>query len=239
MRCLLLPVLCLVSPSLYAQACPKDIASAPSAELRRTLHGQLVYHDGLRQWFELKLDKAVCGQPSIQLVRVSGSYAPLEVARGCRITTTGVIGLSPTGYYSLDSYQDVESIRQDPGCQPLPSFPDYSHVAPDVAVKHYRVEMDINYRPGDHPVVFKITSGPRALTPWQAYASYNLTGGFVLYGHCGKGFVVDRVYGPAQASPGHFDEPRTTDDMAEFDPESAAASGIYDLKLAYTCTRTK
>jgi hypothetical protein len=35
----------------------------------------------------------------------------------------------------------------------------------------------------------------------------------------------------------HFDEPRTPEDMAAFDPESAAAAGKTDLHLGYTCIR--
>ena len=75
------------------------------------------------------------------------------------------------------------------------------------------------------------------MRPWQAYASYMLTGGFVLYGYCGEGFVVDRVFGTPQATPQHFEEPRTPEDAAMFDPESAAASGKKDLHLGYTCVR--
>jgi hypothetical protein len=93
--------------------------------------------------------------------------------------------------------------------------------------------MYIKYVPGDHPITFRITSSGRDLNPWQAYASYLLTGGFVLYGHCGEGFVVDRVFGAPEAKPSHFD------DMAAFDPESAAASGKTDLYLSYTCVRDK
>jgi hypothetical protein len=239
MRRLLLATLCFFATPLLAQACPKDIADPPSSALNRTLHGQLIYHNDLRQWFELKLDDPVCGQTSIQLVRVSQSWTPLQTARGCHVTTSGVIGLSPTGYYSLDMYQDVETILPAPGCRAMPPFPDMSHLRPAPDIQRYRVEMDINYRKGDHPIVFHITGNGGALRPWQAYASYDLTGGFVLYGHCAQGFVVDKVFGPAQASPGHSAEPRTADDMAEFDPESAAAPGHPDLKLGYTCIRTK
>ena len=84
-----------------------------------------------------------------------------------------------------------------------------------------------------------MSSASASLRPWQAYASYLLTGGFVLYGHCGEGFVVDKVFGTPQATPSHFDEPRTSHDMAMFDPESAAASGKKDLHLGYTCVRQR
>ncbi len=99
--------------------------------------------------------------------------------------------------------------------------------------------MNINYRKGDHPVVFHVTGHGVALRPWQAYAGYDLTGGFVLYGRCAQGFVVDKVFGTPQTSPGHFATPRTADDMAEYDSESAAAAGHPDLMLGYTCVRPK
>jgi hypothetical protein len=99
--------------------------------------------------------------------------------------------------------------------------------------------MHVNYEPGDHPIVFRVTSAGKELRPWQAYASYSLTGGFVLYGHCGDGFVVDGVFGTPEAHPGHFDDPRSAGDMAAFDPESASAAGKKDLQLGYTCVRER
>jgi len=72
---------------------------------------------------------------------------------------------------------------------------------------------------------------------WQAYASNWLTGGFVLYGYCAKGFVVDRVFGTPEATPSHSTEPRDPSDAAKFDPEGAADSGKKQMHLAYTCLR--
>ena len=97
--------------------------------------------------------------------------------------------------------------------------------------------MNVNYRPGDHPIKFRVSSGGQELRPWQAYADYMLTGGFVLYGLCGKGFVIDRVFGTPAARSGHADDPLTPEDMATFDPESAAQAGEWDLHLGYTCLR--
>jgi hypothetical protein len=124
-------------------------------------------------------------------------------------------------------------------CERHVPFPDYSKAKPDKAVRSYRVEMHVNYEPGDHPVVFRVTNAGKELRSWQAYASYYLTGGFVLYGHCGDGFVVDKVFGTPEAHPQHFDEPRTPDDMAEFDPEGAATAGKKDLHLGYSCMRDR
>jgi hypothetical protein len=57
--------------------------------------------------------------------------------------------------------------------------------------------MRVNYRAGDHPILFQVTSNGKPLSRWQAYTSYQLIGGFVLYGKCAEGFEVDRVFGPA------------------------------------------
>jgi hypothetical protein len=179
-----------------------------------------------------------CGQATIELVRATlDDWRPLEVLRGCRVRSSGTIDLSGTGYYSLEMYQDVEEIEPVGACEKQLPFPDYADAKPDEAVRQYRVDMQVNYEPGDHPIIFRVSSAGGKLQPWQAYASYILTGGFVLYGHCGEGFVVDEVFGTSEAKPSHFEESRTPDDMASFDPESAAASGIRNLHLGYTCVR--
>lgn len=136
-------------------------------------------------------------------------------------------------------YQDVQGIESVGNCERQSPFPDYSKAKPDKAVREYQVEMHVTYEPGDHPVVFRVTTAGKELRPWQAYASYYLTGGFVLYGHCGDGFVIDRVFGTPEARPSHFDNPRSPEDMAMFDPESAAAAGKKDLQLGYTCVRNR
>ena len=161
----------------------------------------------------------------------------MEKLRGCRIKARGAIDFSPTGYYSLDTYQSVNEIEPVGSCKRKPPFPDYSRAKPDKTVKAYRVEMDVDYEPGDHPFVFHVSSSGKELRPWQAYASYMLTGGFVLYAHCGKGFVVDKVFGTQEAKPSHFTESRDSGDMAAFDPEGAATSGKTHLHLGYTCVR--
>lgn len=226
------------APLALAQDCPQETATGLSiASQPRTLEGVLIYHDGIRKWFELKLDEAQCGQGSIQLVRLVDDWTPLEVLRGCKVRSSGVIASSLTGYYSLDMNQAVDQIEPAGSCIRQLPFPDYSKVKPDNSVQAYRVDMDVNYRPGEHPVIFRVSSGSKELQPWQAYASYTLTGGFVLYGRCAGGFVVDKVFGTPQANPSHFNEPRTVNDMAAFDPESAADSGIQDMHLGYSCVR--
>jgi hypothetical protein len=220
------------------QECPRISPTGPTIPSQvRTLEGRLVFHEDIRGWFELKLNEPQCGQRSIQLVQITKKSRDIEVLRGCRVKSSGAIDFSPTGYYSLDTFQDVKKIRPVGTCSRQPLFPDYSWAQPDKLILRYRVDMYVNYRPGDHPITFHVRSAGRELRPWQAYASYWFTGGFVLYGHCAEGFVVDKVFGTPQANPGHFDEPRTSTDMAMFDPEDAAKSGQWDLRLAYTCIR--
>jgi hypothetical protein len=230
---------CTGTPAL-AQQCPQTNPTGHTvASEVRTLEGRLIFHDGIREWFELKLDQPQCEQTSIQLIPGGDDWTPLEVLRGCRVRSKGALNFSRTGYYSLDTYQSVEQIEPVGACTQQAPFPDYSKAKPDKSIRGYRVDMHVNYRPGDHPIIFRVSSAGQELQPWQAYANYMLTGGFVLYGHCGEGFVVDKVFGTPQAKPSHFDEPRTSDDMAAFDPESAAASGKKDLHLGYTCIRKR
>ena len=219
-----------VTPRLFAQCPSREPGGSESGA--RMLEGRLIFHDGIRRWFELKLDQPQCRQASIQLVR-GDDQKPLEVLRGCRIKSHGVLGFSATGYYSLDVYQNVEQIESVDKCVRQVPLPDFSGVKPDQSVREYRVEMHVN---GDHPILFRVSQVGHTLRPWQAYASYSLTGGLVLYGKCGEGFVVDKVFGTPQANPAHFD-PQSSDDMAMFDPESAAESGKQDLDLGFTCVR--
>jgi hypothetical protein len=242
MRCSLLACALVVPAAVSAsgQACPKWSETGPSVQSEvRTLEGQLFFHDGIRNWFELKLDEPQCGQASIQLVQGERAGTPMEDFRGCRVRSRGAIDFSLTGYYSLGVYQDVRAIESVSDCERQSPVPDYSKAKPDKAIRAYRVDMHVNYEPGDHPVVFRVTNAGKELRPWQAYADYYLTGGFVLYGHCGDGFVVDKVFGTPEAHPNHFDDPGSSTDMATFDPESAAAAGKKDLRLGYTCVRNQ
>lgn len=238
LRTLLATVIACVALPALAQSCPQeDAKGAPIDSQARPLEGTLIYHDGIRKWFELKLDLPQCGQSSIQLIRIEGKYTPLEVLRGCRVRSTGAISEALTGYYSLDLAQDVKQIEPVDACKQQTPFPDYSHAMPDKTVRDYRVEMEFDYDPLNAPIHFRVTSDGKELKPWQAYASYMLTGGFVLYGMCAEGFAVDEVFGTPQASPSHFTERGGEGDRAMFDPDSAASSGHKQMHLGYTCVR--
>ena len=229
---------CTAAPALAQECLQNNPTGAPVASEVLTLEGRLIFHNAIRKWFELRLDQPQCEQTSIELVRGDRDWTPLEVLRGCRVRSTGAVDISGTGYYSLATYQFVDQIEPVGACVRRSPFPDYSKVKPDKSIRAYRVDMHVNYGGGD-PIIFRVSSAGKALRPWQAYASYSLTGGYVLYGYCGKGFVVDEVFGTPEAKPSHFDVPRTSDDMAAFDPESAAVAGKKDLHLGYTCLRKR
>jgi len=234
---LFLAAIALTGSASGQQCLDARVVGPGSASATRSLEGTLVFHDAIRKWFELKLDRPQCGQGSIQLIPADQGNSPLDVLRGCRVKSKGAIDFSPTGYYSLDVYQGVVEIEPVGACTLKPPFPDYSKATPDSTYSEYRVDMHVDYGPGDHPIVFHVSSRGKELKPWQAYARYMLTGGFVLYGYCADGFAVDRVFGTPQANPSHFAEARSSDDVATFDPERAASSGKTHLHLGYTCIR--
>ena len=117
-------------------------------------------------------------------------------------------------------------------CMKQPPFPDYSKAKPDKSIRSYRVEMMVDYEPGDHPIQFRVTRSGKELHPWQGYASYSLTGEFALWGYCADGFAVDKAFGTPEAKPQVIDN-------AAFDPESAAAAGKRKLQLGYSCVRER
>jgi len=235
----LIGALILLPDFAHAQECPEwDDAGPNIPSAVRTLEGDLIYHDGIRRWFELRLDRPQCEQSSIQLVSLNDDWKPIEILRGCRVKTKGHINFSGTGYYSLGMYQVVTQIEEIAACARQSPIPGFSNAIPDASIQEYRVDMQVHYGDGDHPIIFRITSKEKELHPWQAYADYHMTGSFILYGRCGKGFVIDTVFGTPEANPSHLDDPRTIHDRAAFDPESAAASGKLDLQLGYTCVRS-
>ena len=90
------------------QHCPQH---SRTSELR-WLEGKLVFHDGLRQWFELKLDQPQCGQTSIELMWEGDKSTPLEILRGCRVRSRGIINVLVTGNYA----QQVEAVEPVGAC---------------------------------------------------------------------------------------------------------------------------
>ncbi len=217
--------------ALALSATSSVLAQCPSAGTNtevRTLHGRLIFHDGIQEWFELKLDQPQCGEASIELFKQDSNS--LAILRGCRIKSQGALIISARG----NIRQIVEQIESVGRCVHKAPFPDFSNVKPDNKIREYRVDMHVN---GGHPIHFRVSQAGKALRPWQSYASYLLTGGFLLYGLCAEGFVVDEVIGTPQADPAHFEDARDPTDMAMFDLESAARLGKKELDLGFTCVR--
>jgi hypothetical protein len=211
------------TPSLFAQ-CP----SVGTETEVRTLQGSLTFHNGIEEWFELKLDQPQCGEASIELFKQDSNS--LAIFRGCRIKSQGALIVSARG----NIRQIVEQIEAVDQCVHKSPFPDFSNVKPDSSIREYRVEMHVN---GSHPIRFRVSQAGKALRPWQAFASYFLTGGFLLYGSCATGFVVDKVFGSPEATPAHFEEARSPTDMAMFDLDRAAGLGKKNPDLGFTCVR--
>jgi len=238
----------LVCASLFAhgQQCPGENTSG-SGQQQETiaLKGKLIYHDGMRKWFELKLDRPVCGQPSVELFPGRNVFYPgrpdgLETFRGCRVRTEGSLGGPASGYYTLNVNQGVGEIEPIGKCTRQPPLPDYSKAKPDKSIRKFRVEMMIDFEQTDRPIFLRVTSEGKELRPWQAYASYFLTGGYVLYGHCADGFIVDRVFGDPVLSPQHLEARGDPYDAAFFDPSSPDDQGYKKkLQLGFTCVRAQ
>ena len=102
----------------FAQQCPKENPAGPAVESETvTLSGRIVYHDEIRKWIELHLEKPSCVVDSVQLLAGGGgafevdegNFRSLEVFRGCTASVTGQLGLPGTGYYSADLYLSVPS----------------------------------------------------------------------------------------------------------------------------------
>ena len=70
-----------VTVPVSGQECPQSSAAGPDfGSVVRTLEGRLVFHDGIRKWFELKLYQPQCSQASIELV--PGNSPRLQCIKG-------------------------------------------------------------------------------------------------------------------------------------------------------------
>ena len=221
-----------------AQACPRESTTGPSVDSAvMSLRGLVVYHDDLRQWFELRVNNAVCGTRTIQLVEgEAGPKGQLEQLRGCQVEAKGRLSIPATGYYSAELYLSPESLAGLEGCRKKALLPDYSKLHPAPDLRAYRVTMRVHYGYSGPPMVAVVTAG-RRMTPWQEYASYTLTGGFVFYGMCAAGFEVWNGHGTRAANAGQLEPPGEPADFAMMDPETAAERGVRWLTLRYDCGR--
>jgi hypothetical protein len=218
-----------------AQDCPRDVANGPSLpSASRELHGRVVFHDDLRQWLSLELAKPVCGETTIQIFLIDAKgelTGHPETFRGCDVTTAGPLAIPTTGYYSAALYQDVEAIQPSPGCIEQRPFPDYSKARPLRGVRRYQVRMWFDYTAPQGPAHATIRSSDGLLRPWQAYANYSLTGGFVFYASCAERFSLHHLTATPEANPS------VTDNVAALDPETAAEKHIRRIQISYACRR--
>ena len=215
-----------------AQNCPRaNPVGTSTAFSVLVLTGRLVFHNDLRQWFELRLSNPVCGQKSIELVTGDKGWTALQVLRGCVVKSYGPIDIPGTGYYSLDLFQNSRKLTSVRSCIRLPPFPDYTKRRPEAYLRKYHVMMRLHYQT-DGPLEVNVASGNRQLRPWQVYASYFLTGGFVYYAYCGKSFVAENPRGAAEG------KPWVLDGYIAFDPESVP-KGIDPIFLEYDCRRMR
>jgi hypothetical protein len=91
--------------------------------------------------------------------------------------------------------------------------------------------MRINYQARGGHIVVTAESGGKTLTPWQAYASYWLTGSFGFYAQCADGFDLASFSGTPET------KPWLIDNQIAMDPETAATKHVTQLRLDYTCRR--
>lgn len=220
-----------------AQDCPhRDAAGPDISSASRTLQGKVVFHNDMRQWLSLQLDSPVCGERVVELVASDSGkphHVALEVFRGCSVKVVGSLGLPSTGYYSAELYQNVDKIEPLDGCSQQPQFPNYSKMKLRRSIRSYRVSMRFNYGLFDDPVHAKVVSGTQVLSPWQAYAHYDLTGGFAFYGYCADGFTMSRMTGTPAA------KPWMVDNYLAMDPETAAEKHVHEIRVGFTCTRSR
>lgn len=182
MRTLLLAavslLLCLTA---LGQSCPapgqhggSGAASGPS-----TLHGNLVFHDELRQWLGLKLDRPTCGQTDIQLIFVDAkAWRSAASFRGCAITLTGTLFYAPTGYFSAEMAVSLPALKPDSSCHPFPVEPDPTTTPIPLDLKRFGASITVDYRGNGHVSVRVWESANKqALQPWEAFVHYHLIQG--------------------------------------------------------------
>jgi hypothetical protein len=175
--------------------CPSGYGSLAKERAKETssLHGKLIYNEDLRQWHEMKLDKKTCDWESVEVVSIKIDFEQMHRYRGCDVTITGSLFFPTTGYYSLGLAIDVDKIQPDNDCKPHPVQPDLSKVPIPKTVRNYAVTIQVDYRNGGHiDVQVKPTRKSAALlAPWQAYASYYLTGSKdVIWFDCADDFEM-------------------------------------------------
>jgi len=178
--------------NVSAQVCPSGYGSLAKEHAKEvsSLHGKLIYHEDLWQWHELELDKKTCDSESVEVFSGKTDEKQVHRYRDCSVTITGRL-FFPNAGFVLGLAIDADKIQPDRDCRPHP-VEDLSKVPIPETVGGYIVIIQVDYG-NDHTDVKIRQSAQSAtlLTPWQAYASYYLTGGrTVIWFDCAEEFDI-------------------------------------------------
>ncbi len=198
MRALVLALLLSSATAICAQSCP--VGDSPDAKEASHLHGVLQYHDELREWIGLHLDRPACGERVVQLVfldRDSGlRWRQAKALGGCGVTVTGTLYQPSTGYYSAALAISDPKLEPDASCHPRPLDPDISKAQPLKGLSAYHASIIVEFAGAGHITVTAWQDDPKhtPLQPWQAYVHKTLTGsGELMWVECGEEFAVAQV----------------------------------------------
>jgi hypothetical protein len=210
---ILLCLLLLSAIATYSQSCPKeDPHGRGEAPEFSSLHGTLQYHDELRQWLGLKLDRPACGEFEVQLVFIKpDEWRRAESFRECTVMVSGKLYESPTGYYSADMAISDPELKPDPSCRPYPVKPDPTAARIPTDLRTFHASVTVDYR-GKGYVEVKAWRGEDRrvpLEPWQAFVNYSLTGSEdVMWFVCREDFQIKNITQDPKSPTGIFqDEP--------------------------------
>jgi hypothetical protein len=194
----------------------------------------LRFHDEIRQWIGLDLDKTACGVGEIELfVAVEspeGRRAKSLV--GCHVKVTGRIYPHSTGYYSAAMAFGDPEVTPDATCHSKPIEPDYSLAPIPAKLLRYRASITADYRGNGHVRVKAWRDGtkPIPLEPWQAYVSYSFTGDrSVIYFQCAESFEVEDPRQNPPRKEGSF--------LGDASEAGTVLDGIGVNVLTYQCVR--
>ncbi len=174
--------------TLFAQSCPPSDAKDNDAPQASVMHGTIKFHPGTRPWLGLVLPKPACGASEIELAFKDGEFRAKQMDH-CAVTVKGVIGASPTIYYSTDLNIFGPVITPDPGCHLLPPDPDYTRMTIPDSISSYKATVFAEIL-GNKPLRGEVSSSGRRLEPWEPYVQYFLNGEEDLGLNCHDGFKL-------------------------------------------------
>ncbi len=190
-----------------AQACPQSLEEAKASS---TLHGTLIYHNELRQWLGLKLDKETCGEEEIELVFLeAGNWRQAEALRNCQVTVIGILYYGLTGYYSAGMAISDPMVAPDVSCNPFPVKPDLATMPKKANIKRFTAQIVVDYK-GAGSVKVRVWEDEQKkaeLAPWEPYLSYMITGGRdVIWFHCADSFEISHIEQAPKPKDGWFQD---------------------------------